>query len=216
MVVETTEIESDATALVERSEQIVVEDAPSYEVAGEFLLGVKAYQKNVRDLFRPHKQAANKVHKGLCDDESKHLKAPDKAEKIVKGRMGTWKEAEERAAAEERRIAEAKAREEAEKAQLAEAEAAEAAGRKAEADAILERPTEVAPVATRRAVPQVAGIKHTKRWTCEVIEGEEDLIPREFMLIDMVKLRRYATTMREQAKVTGVRFFQTGGVAAGR
>lgn len=216
MAVETMEIEASAIAFLTQSKQIQVVDAASYELAGEFLLGIKDYQKHVRDLFRPHKQASDKLHKALCADEKKHLAAPNEGEDIVKGRMDTWKQAEEKKAAEERRIAEAKAREEAEAEQMREAEAAEAAGHKAEADAILEREPAPMPVATRPAVPKIAGIKHTKRWTYELIEGEGDLIPREYLMVDTVKLQRYAVMMKEQAKVAGVRFYQAEGMAAGR
>lgn len=38
---------------------------------------------------------------------------------------------------------------------------------------------------------------------------DESLIPREFLKVDEVKIRKYLTAMKESAKIDGVRFFQT-------
>jgi hypothetical protein len=49
------------------------------------------------------------------------------------------------------------------------------------------------------------GISIREDWDFEVVEAK--LIPREFLMVDEVKLRKYAKAMKADANVSGVRFF---------
>lgn len=53
--------------------------------------------------------------------------------------------------------------------------------------------------------PRTEGISIREDWDFEVVEAK--LIPREFLMVDEVKLRKYAKTMKADASVSGVRFF---------
>lgn len=64
----------------------------------------------------------------------------------------------------------------------------------------------------RAAPPAVQGIETRKMWTFE-IENEAD-IPREFLMVDEQKLRKYAVAMKDTANVKGVRFFEKSIMAA--
>jgi hypothetical protein len=44
-----------------------------------------------------------------------------------------------------------------------------------------------------------------RRWTFEIVDESE--VPRDFCVVDTVRLGRYATAMKDSAKVPGVRFF---------
>jgi hypothetical protein len=51
-----------------------------------------------------------------------------------------------------------------------------------------------------------------KTWECEVID--ETQVPREFLMVDTAKLKKYATAMKADAKVAGVRFFEKEGIVS--
>ncbi len=56
-------------------------------------------------------------------------------------------------------------------------------------------------------VPSVNGISKRKDWTFEVVDPSQ--VPREYLLVDEVKLGKYARMEKENASVPGVRFFYT-------
>jgi hypothetical protein len=199
--------------LVERIQQIQVIDAQSYERAGEELVKVKAYKKRVRDHFRPHKKAADKLHSDLCADEKRHLRAPEAVESLLEGRMLAWKEEEERKAEEERRAAEAEERRKAEDAQIAQAEDAKARGDEEAAEAILEEAPRPMPAPRRRAAPKLAGLSARKNWTYEVVDATK--IPREYLKVDTTKIGQIVRAMKQQAEKTipGIRVFARDGLA---
>jgi len=68
--------------------------------------------------------------------------------------------------------------------------------RQAELDAAIPAPIEKS---------KTDGISIREDWDFEVVEAK--LIPREFLMVDEVKLRKYAKTMKGDADVSGVRFF---------
>lgn len=146
------------------------------------------------------------------------------------------RKADEAAAAERARLAkeaavlEAKAKERDDKLR-AEAEAAIAAGNavqaaklKAEADARQEKAEEaaaelrmqaastVSAVVVPESAGKVSGVSKMKDNWQAVVE-DADLVPREFMVVDLVKLGAYAKAMKDSAKVAGVRFVNNAQVA---
>lgn len=214
MAVETTQLETDAQDLQTDAGNFLVENASDYESGADLLLAVKDYRKRLNETFDPIIKAAHTTHKEAIGQKKKHDQPAAKAEREIKSKMLTWRQAEEKRAAEERRIAEAEARKKAEEEQLREAEAAEAAGNRHAADRILEQEPVVAPVAVRPAAPDVSGIKVQKRWTFEITDPS--LVPRSYCKVDEVKVRHYVLQMKEQAEIPGVRIYQTESMAAGR
>ena len=58
------------------------------------------------------------------------------------------------------------------------------------------------------------GISTVRVWKYEILDPL--LIPREFLIVDETKLQKYATAMRETAKVEGVRFYEDTIISAKR
>ena len=87
----------------------------------------------------------------------------------------------------------------------------------AEAVAEIERNTErimAAPIAPATGIKTAHGNFYVQeRWTYEIVDAER--IPRSFLMVDEVKLGKYAVAMKEHAVVDGVRFF-TKQVPGGR
>jgi hypothetical protein len=119
-------------------------------------------------------------------------------------------EAEERArvAVEERRL-----RQEEEDRRLAEASAAEAIGDTVRAEAIVSAPIVTAPVVPRPVfvapppvqVTKAEGVSFREEWDFEVTNAA--VIPREYLSVDEVKIRRVVKAMKGQTNIPGVRAF---------
>ena len=183
---------------------------------------VKARMKRIADHYAPIKAGAYASWKGICKQESDDLRPCQDAEKRGKrwmddrdneveriareeqARLRREQEARERAAREE---SERLAREAEKLAAKGKAEAAERARKEAEAKAreaetVANLPTPVVEV------PKEAGTARREVWGAYEIE-DQSLIPRDFLMPDHDKLKRYAQAMRADAKVAGVRFYPT-------
>jgi hypothetical protein len=147
-------LESEVLPVVSRANGIVVRDAADYSGASDFLKAIKAAQKKVADHFGPMKTAAHAAWKAITSKEAETLKPLTDAEAIVKQRMLTFSEAQERArkaeqdrlnaieaerARKEREKAEAAARLQREKEAQAQREADEARRKAQEATNAAER-----------------------------------------------------------------------------
>ncbi len=209
----------------------------SQEGYGLMLAAVKAVKgliKKITDHHGPMKAKAYAAWKEVCAGETRLLAPLQEAEKLGKRRMDAWDDEIERKAKEEaarlRREAEEQERKErakqaakleaeararaAEAEKLAakgKAEAAEAARRAAanataKAAAVVAAPSEV-PIITVD-VPKETGTTRKEIWGAYEIE-DPTLIPREYLMPDHDKLKRYGQAMRADAKVAGVRFYPT-------
>lgn len=199
------ELERDAMAVRVRADQITIRDATSYEAAGAFLKTCKTIQKRINETFDPIIKAANDAVKKAREMKNYHASPLDIAESIVKAKMATYAREQE----EIRRKAEAEAREAALKAEeerrLQEAITYENAGASQIADEILAAPVVAPPVVLPPATPKIEGVSMRKSWKFRIVS--EQIIPREFLKVDEVKLGQYARMMKEQASIPGVEFY---------
>ncbi len=192
---------------------IVVDSTESYEAAGQFLVGVKAIRRNIADTFNHLIQKAHQLHKDQIAEKKKHDGPLDEAERIVKGKMGTYYAEQERKAREERQRAEREAREAEETRRLAEAEALEKEGRQEEAEQVIEAPICV-PVPRQVESPKAAGISTTKRYSFEVVDPAA--IPRRYMIPNDVLIGQLVRSHHEAAEkmIPGIKVNVTTGVSA--
>jgi len=208
----------------------IVRDDSVRDLALAFGQRVKRMRGMVAELFDDPISQAHKTHKMLCG-RRKMLDDPlDQAETTVKRGIGNY-EAEKRAAIERQRQAEiAEARRVAEEAErlrqqqitamrkteedkrLAEATALEAAGRKAEAEAALNRPVvivppprvDAAPTLTKAYVPPEGASTRTN-WKFDIVD--ESLIPRTFLTPDLTKIGAHVRANKEVSSIPGVLAF---------
>lgn len=188
-----------------------------------------AAKRAVLDLFRGPEEELTRAEGGIkrvmiaYNDEQLRIQRAEQAK--VEAAARAERERNERAAADARRKAEEDA------AQLRrDAEAAAAAGRTAEAaklaaraDQKIERAevkaeglemqarTVVAPI-IHRETPKVSGLSDRRVWKFRVVDPAK--VPREFLMVDEVKLGRYVRAMRESAKVEGVEVYDEGSLAS--
>lgn len=194
--------------------QLTVTDAETFADAGERLKEIKGALNRAAAFFKPMKQKADATKKAILDAE-KELTVPlQEAEQLCKRAMLTYQQAEEeKAQAEARRIqaeADEKARREREalERKAAAAKKPETQQRYAEAAAQVTAPV----VQVASAAPKLNGVAVVKTWRAQVVDPLK--VPREFLLVDEKKLDQYARTMKENAKVDGVRFYQDATMSA--
>jgi regulator of protease activity HflC (stomatin/prohibitin superfamily) len=156
---------------------------------------------------------AHKLHKALCDRESEILAPIRMVDVKLRSAIGTYndertraREAQERAEAERRRK-EDEARAAQEAAQL------EAAGEHMMAAQVLEEaiaaPTPVVVLPDEMKAIEGLSLRTEYRW--RYLDNDPvrafQLIPREYLVVDEVKLTRLAKAMKGTAHVPGITFY---------
>jgi len=183
--------------------------------AAEQLKGIKSLQKEIEASYGPLKQKASEAHKAIVAEEKRQLAPLVKAEAVCKSLMLTYQQAEQRKAEGQRRRLQAEADEKARREREALEKKAAAAKKPETQQKYQEQAAQVmAPVvAVAPSVPKVSGISTKKIWKARIVD--EAKIPRAYLMVDTVKLDRYARAMGSQASVEGVVFYQEDSMAAG-
>jgi hypothetical protein len=213
---DTTEILEQTAIVVADANEMVVSNSLDYEAGGQFLTRVKTVRKQIDDVYDPAISSAHKHHRFLLGQKNEHDKPLAMAETIVKGKMLTWKRAEEeRVRVEEARLREI-ARKEEEERRLAEAAALEAEGKTDEAEAVIERPATPFVPSVPPPAPKVAGISTRKMWKWRLVD--EAKVPRQYFTLDEKKINGVVRSMGRNANIPGIQVYQeeTMAVGAGR
>ena len=92
-------------AIIERAENMRIGNAREYEDAAAFLVEIKKRSKQMKEYWKPSKDAAKAAHARICEQEKTMLAPMERAEKTIKAGMARYQTAE----AEARREAERKA-----------------------------------------------------------------------------------------------------------
>ena len=210
------EVGKEVATVEDQAKALKVVDTASYVAAGELWKAIKALRAKVANTFDDIIKAAHLAHKKAVEKKKMHDGPLDTAERIVKQAMSVYDAEQERIRKEE----EGRLREIAKRAEedrvLAEAAAVEAEARAngatkeeaaQQADAVIAEPIYVAPIIVAKATPKLAGgpVFQT-RWDFEVVS--EALIPRQFLSVDMVKIRQIVTAMKSQTNIPGIRAFE--------
>lgn len=170
----------------EEARAMTVKSGKALEKAGDVLTTLAGLKKEVKKAFDDHVKAAHALHKGLTATRREYMAPLESAEMIIKKKMGAYRLAEEKKIREAQEKA---AREAAEKEQAA-MEAGEPAP----------PPPPPPPVKTPKQVDGVAFVEH---W--DFIIENVDLIPREFLVPDEMKIRRLVKAMRAETNIPGVK-----------
>lgn len=189
-----------------------VTTAAQYEAGAEDLKRVKAAQKKLED-----------TRTGITGPLNESLKAINnlfrlpgdrlaRIERVIKGKLMGYAEEQERIRREEQRKAEAAAQREKERLEAL-ARKAQEAGRIEAAERHEERAAAVVAPVIQREPPKVAGLATREVWKFEVVDPGK--VPREFLMIDEQRIRRYVAAMKAEARIDGVRVYAERQLAAG-
>ena len=206
----TEEIQRETSLAEIKAADIVVDSHESYEIAGQFLVGVKTIRKNIAETFDHLIKSAHEQHKSVISEKKKHDTPLNDAERVVKAKMGNYSTKQARIAREEQQRKEREAREAEETRRLAEAEALEKEGRNEEAEQVIEAPICVA-VAPPPPPPKAQGISTTKRFKFRVVDKSK--IPLAYMQHNEVLIGQVVRQQHEAAEkiIPGIQvYFETG------
>ena len=206
-------IEKESTELVVKSQNLVITNQGQYEDAASFLQILKGMQKKVENSFNSIIEKAHQAHKEAIAKRDEHLDPLKKAEKTVKNLMVNYTEGQERKAREEQarlqRLADAEAAKQ--KKILDEKIArAEAAGKAEKAELLAQEKENIAPIIAPVVAPQIEtpkGVSYRDNWTAEVIDI--NLIPREYLVVNMQALNAVAKSTKGTLTIPGVKFIST-------
>lgn len=196
----TQEIEEKAVNFSERAESIKVVDADSRSVAGEIWKLGDAMKKEIMAFFKPHKDAANKLHKNLCASEKEQLAKVHPGLQHLDNEMKTWDAEQKRKRLEEERRLTEEARKRAEEEQLQAAIEAEKDGHEEEAEAILNEKPVVAPVIIKETKSE--GPSYRDNWKFRITN--ERAVPREFLMPDETKIGKHVRAHKGATSIPGV------------
>mgnify|MGYP001564367470 CR=1 FL=1 len=223
------ELAQEGTALVQQVTTLQVIDEASFGRAGEMLKTVKVYLRRVAEVFDPIVTSAHTAWKTALEQRKGVEQYAVAAERTLKERMGAYeqdqarlrRQAEEAARREQERLEveerarvaaeEVRLRAQAEEVRLAEAIVAEQAGDTVRAQALVEAPIVVAPVAPRpifvapppMAQAKVEGVSFRDDWDFEIENAA--LIPREYLTPDLVRIRGVVKAMKAATNIPGIK-----------
>ncbi len=197
--------EGQASGLLTSALTIEVVDATSQEVVAAIVREIDGQIKEIKREFREPKDLAHKAHQSICALEAKALGVREEVKRTFKGMIGVYQTEQERQRREERDKRQIAAQKQADEEALRLAEALEADGRTAEAEDAIDNPVPAPIMPAPPAPAKPKGAITRVYWGYEVVDAS--LIPREYMEPDVTKLGSYARSMKDAAKMPGVRFY---------
>lgn len=209
---EVTDIEFQAGA-------ITIDNEDDYKEAGQFGRLLKQRTAEVKDFWKPLKEAAHKAHAEICAREKAMLQPLSNAEKILKQTMGAYISEQERIRREAEEAARRAAQAEAER-RLQEAIALEAQGKSDAADAaveeaeIMDEMSNMVSVAAEK--PKAEGVTTKKDWEIESIDSSK--VPVlfagvELRPVDTSAVMRLIRSTKGQVHIPGVVYKEVAKVA---
>lgn len=200
--IDLTEEKKQAKLLPERASLLTIHSEATLIRVNEFVKEVKLRQKAVDDKLDPIINFAKKTKKAL-DNLKKETKAGlILAEEIAKAEIARYltKIREEMRKAERERAAEAEER-------FSKARELEKEGKPEEAEELRKEETTIAPVPKEL---KLDGTHLAETWDFEIVD--ESLIPRDFLVIDRVKIGKTVRMFKDKTNIPGVRVFSKTGV----
>lgn len=215
IIPDTKKIDQKAMSAIEFSNEISIVSNELYEIAAEYLLGLKSLENEIEETFDPVIKSTHSAWKSALAAKAKHFEPVEEAVKIIKGKMGTYQvEAEKKARIEQEQLKRL-AIEEEEKDRAAKAESLIVAGRPEEALLLLEGELEApAVVLGPTNAPRAEGIQTREVWKAEVVDFEAlvkavaaGTVPITLLEPCQPKINAMAKMLGKELKIPGIRVY---------
>jgi hypothetical protein len=198
--------------LMTRVTNLKIRDQEGYSEAAGWLKSIKGFLKAIEDartrITKPINESLREVNAQAKDAAAPFLEGETK----IKRAMIAWSDEQDRLQREEqRRQNEAAAKEQARLQEIADRAAAK--GQTGKAEQFEERAQAVTAPIVQTQAPKVGGISIPKVWVFEITD--EDLIPRDYLVVDETRIRRVVTALKGDTKIPGVRVFEQKRISAG-
>jgi hypothetical protein len=184
-----------------------IKSTEEYIAVGELWKSGRELLKEIDNGYDDLIAAAHKLHKDAVAKKATYYAPADQGVRAAKKLMSDYDAEQERIRkAEEDRLQKI-AQKEAEDRRLQEAIEAEKAGKKAEAETIIETPVTVAPVVVAKKTPKMeGGPVYRTIWKFRIKNA--DLIPREYLIPDEVKIGGLVRSMKSATSISGVEVYE--------
>lgn len=211
VAVQTEAVERKALSAVEQAKQLAILSDNDLVTADQFYVGLKDIEKEITDTFREPKERAFQAHRAITAAEKRHLDPITEARRIIKGKIGDYREAQEQIRRDEERRLQEEARKKAEDRALSEAADLEKQGKKDEAQEILNQPIETPTVIIQNDTPKTAA-KFRTVWKIEVYDPAalfeftiRQIGLRKFFVPDETAVRKYVEATQGAMELPGVK-----------
>jgi hypothetical protein len=194
--------EAEMAPIMQRAAAYVVQDEQSYLDADLVIKTIREKVKEREAEIGPVKEAATRSWKAAVALYKKYVQDPLDACSTLDRKRTAWKRSEDakrqleadlRRREEEKRQAEER---------LALATRMEAAGMKEQATKVLDAPTDPVNVPEPVRVETPKGQTIVSNWQARIVNP--DLIPREYLMPDQVKINKAAKLMKDRTNIPGV------------
>ncbi len=222
-------IRAEVLPIPDQAKMILVRDAESMARGNEFFLVIRGLRKKIDDTFDPIISKAHEAHKEAINQKKKIEEPLIIAANWLNVQMTAYKQEQDRIRREEeekiRQIAireEMERRKKEEQRRMEEAAALEQAGAKEEAEQVMAEiiqetasPIIVDPLPPITSKVETRGMATQTTWTFEIIS--ESLIPRQYLIPDMVKIGGIVRALKDATNIPGIKVIsQTKMKATGR
>lgn len=210
-----------ATALERQVDAMVVSNDVGYAAAAELLKRVKKAQTAVKNYWEPLRKSAKAAYDAVVEKKKNMLDPIEKAEKVLKSKMGEYAMELERRQREEALRQQAEAKAEAERL-LNEAVEAETNGDDAGVESaltVVEVYEDVAAMSStvKATKPKASGISLQKTWKITGVDPEKVPISfngTEIRPVDTAAVLRLIKASKGQISIPGIEFAEDYSVSA--
>lgn len=194
---------------------IIIDNEQDYQNAASFGRMLKQKSSDVKEFWKPMKDAAHRAHTEICNREKAMLQPLVNAEKILKETMGAYVAEQERKRREAEEAARKAAREEADR-KLQEAIELEDKGDKVTAAAVIEEAEimdeAAATVAVAAEKPKASGVATKKDWKITSVDSSKvptSVAGVEIRPVDMAAVMRLIRMSKGKINIEGIEYEET-------
>ena len=198
-------LRQDVDQILAKMEQLAITNDNEFQETAEFLQGIKGKQKEVKDNFESRRAKAEAEKQKVLAEINSYKRPLEKAEIIVKKKLGEYRVEQEqkRREEEQKRLAELKTQEEDRLLEEAEANGDES---------ILDDEIMLAKPTLETEIPKMAGISFTEVWHFEIVDVKQ--IPGDYMMPDERKIQGVVKALKDKTSIHGIRVYSDQQVGA--
>ena len=197
-----TKLKKEAADITGRATALVVKDQESYDGAAVLLKAVIVLKRDINAYHKPWIDDAKESLRKMKERLALMIDPLEAAEDVLRKKTGDYDAEKERERIRLEREAAEKARKEEEERRLVEAEALEKAGMKEEAEQVLDTPIAV-PKPVIQNHQRAAGMTTVTTWKFTV--ENPNIVPREYLMVDEVKIGKLVRAQEGAIAIPGVR-----------
>ncbi len=198
-------LRKDVDTILAEMEGLDITTNEQFQETGAFVQGIKSKQKEVKDHYEQKRVQTYEKYKAVTTEISSYIDSLVKAERIVKKKLGVYREEQARKHREESQRLLAEARKKEEERLLAEAE-------ETGDDSILDDELIIPQPVVETEVPAMKGVSFTTVWKFEVVNVSE--LPREYLMPDERYIRDVVKALKGNTKIPGIRVYSDQQVGA--